>query len=162
VEAAMQPSEVLVGNDLEQIYREIGDRLWWAVLAYAGDRDVASDAVAEAFAQALRRGSAVRSPRAWVWKAAFRIAAGELQRRRRATGEVPEASYDLPSVNEPVFDALPQLSTNQRAAIVLHYYADKPIAEVAKIMGCSPATVAVHLHRGRARLRELLGEDVDA
>jgi RNA polymerase sigma-70 factor, ECF subfamily len=157
----LDPSRVLARTDLEQIYREIGDRLWWAVLAFAGDRDVASDAVAEAFAQALRRGEAIRSPKAWVWKVAFRIAAGELQRRRQTSGELPEGSYELPSVSEPVYEALPQLSTNQRAAIVLHYYADKPVAEVAQIMGCSTATVAVHLHRGRNRLRELLGGDDD-
>jgi len=154
----VQPSEVLVGRDLEQVYREIGDRLWWSVLAYAGDREVASDAVAEAFGQALRRGEAIRSPKAWVWKAAFRIAAGELQRRRETSSEVPEGSYDLPSVSEPIYEALPELSANQRVAIVLHYYADKPVAEIASIMGCSPATVAVHLHRGRNRLRELLGD----
>ena len=35
---------------------------------------------AEAFAQALRRGTAIRDPRSWVWRAAYRIAAGEKQR----------------------------------------------------------------------------------
>lgn len=45
---------------LEGIYREHGNRLWWAILAYAGDREIASDAVAEAFAQALRRAEDLR------------------------------------------------------------------------------------------------------
>ena len=35
-------------HDIEAIYREHGKRLWWVVLAYAGDREIASDAVAEA------------------------------------------------------------------------------------------------------------------
>ena len=72
------------GVPLERVYREEGDRLWRAVLAFAGDPEVASDAVAEAFAQALRRGEAIRNPKRWVWRAAFRIAAGELAARRRA------------------------------------------------------------------------------
>ena len=50
------------------------------------------------------------------------------------------------------------LSTAQRAAIVMHYLEDRPIAEIAEIMRCSPSTVKVHLHRGRNRLAEILGE----
>ena len=61
---------VSVRSDLEAVYREHGDRLWWAVLAFSGDRDVASDATSEAFAQALRRGDALREPLAWIWRAA--------------------------------------------------------------------------------------------
>ena len=47
---------------------------------YARDAEVASDAVAEAFAQALRRGDALRSPATWVWTVAFRLAEGLLRR----------------------------------------------------------------------------------
>jgi hypothetical protein len=52
---------------------------------YTGDRDVTGDAVGEAFAQALQSGGAIRDPRWWSWGAAFRIAARELERRRRST-----------------------------------------------------------------------------
>lgn len=38
---------------LERVYREEAPRLWRALVAYSGDPDVASDAVAEAFAQAF-------------------------------------------------------------------------------------------------------------
>jgi DNA-directed RNA polymerase specialized sigma24 family protein len=64
---------------LERVYEEEGARPWRAVYLYAADREVASDAVAEAFAQALRRGNELRSPERWVWRTAFRIAAGELK-----------------------------------------------------------------------------------
>ena len=47
---------------LKRVYEEEGARLWRAVYLYAADREVASDAVAEAFAQALRRGDDLRSP----------------------------------------------------------------------------------------------------
>src|SRR5512132_2555280 len=80
------PVNERVRNDLERLYREEGDRLWRAVLLYSGDGEVASDAVAEAFAQALRRGDAIHSQRAWVWRAVFRIAAGEMTRRRKMSG----------------------------------------------------------------------------
>jgi hypothetical protein len=50
-------------GEVESVYRQDGDRLWRALYAFAGNEDVASDAVAEAFAQALRRGSAIRDVR---------------------------------------------------------------------------------------------------
>jgi DNA-directed RNA polymerase specialized sigma24 family protein len=41
---------------LERVYRDQGDRLWRAVFLACGSREVADDAVAEAFAQALGAG----------------------------------------------------------------------------------------------------------
>jgi hypothetical protein len=52
--------------DLGDLYEREGPRMWRAVFAYAQDRAVIDDAVAEAFAQCLRRGEEVRSPRAFV------------------------------------------------------------------------------------------------
>ena len=57
--------------------------------------------------------------------------------------------------------ALAALPPKQRAAIVLHYRVDLPVREVAAILGASTPTAKVHLHRGRNRLRQLLGEDND-
>jgi DNA-directed RNA polymerase specialized sigma24 family protein len=58
----MQDAPVATDPDLsvEAVYREHGAHLWRSLLLYTGDRDVASDAVAEAFAQAIRRGDEVR------------------------------------------------------------------------------------------------------
>jgi Sigma-70 region 2 len=58
------------GDRVERAYREHAPRVWRAVLAYSSDREIANDAVAEAFAQVLRRGDDVRDPLTWVWTAA--------------------------------------------------------------------------------------------
>jgi RNA polymerase sigma-70 factor (ECF subfamily) len=148
-------------RELERLYREHGKRLWWALVAFCGDREIASDAEAEAFAQAIRRGDALRDPLAWIWKAAFRIAAGELKERGTQAPPMSEPMYELPEPAAEVTVALRQLPPQQRAAVVLHYYADRPIREIAELLGTSASTVAVHLHRGRNRLRDLLGDDDD-
>lgn len=145
-----------VGNRLEAVYRAEGPRLWRALVGYAGDRDIASDAVAEAFAQALARGEEIRSVESWVWRAAFRIAAGELKQRGQQLPKTAEPMYELGDPLDEVLDALKALSPNQRAAIVLHDYGDRPTAEVADTLGISNATVYVHLSQGRRRLRKLL------
>jgi RNA polymerase sigma-70 factor, ECF subfamily len=143
---------------LERVYEEDGARLWRAVYLYAADREVASDAVAEAFAQALRRGSDLHSPERWVWRTAFRIAAGELKRRNREAGSWADAGYEVPDATAELLAALPRLSPKQRAAIVLHYHSGYSLREVAEIIGSTPSAVGVHIHRGRKRLRELLGD----
>lgn len=142
-------------TEVERLYREDGRRLWWALLAYCGDPEIASDALAEAFAQLLRRGEAVHAPARWVWRAAFRIATGELDRRRTTVVTAVEDSYELDEPSE-VLAALACLSPRQRAAVVLHYYAGYSLREVAAIVGSSSATVGVHLTRGRRKLREIL------
>lgn len=146
---------------IERIYREHGPRLWRSLTAFAGDPDIASDAVAEAFAQALRRGEELQDPLAWIWRASYRIASGELKRRGSLRSGPPEiaAPGETPAVE--MVELLRQLPTNQRAALILHYYADLPAAEVASLMGINAATVRVHLHRARKRLTKLLEDDHD-
>ena len=135
--------------------------MWRAVLGFAGDREVASDAVAEAFAQALRRGDALRSPADWIWRVAFRIAAGELKlRRSRQTVEV-EGMYELDADSAELVRALSRLSKRLRTAVVLHHIADYPVSEVARIVGAPEAAVRMRLTRARRRLRELLEERDD-
>jgi RNA polymerase sigma-70 factor (ECF subfamily) len=152
-------TQVSPGTRLERVYRQHGARLWRAVFALAGDPDVASDAVAEAFAQALGRGDAIRSPLRWVWRAAFRIARGELQARARRRAPMgPERTYELEDPDPELVRALARLSEGQRAAVVLHHVADYSVKEVAAILGSTSAAVRMQLTRGRRRLRELLEE----
>jgi RNA polymerase sigma factor (sigma-70 family) len=147
---------------LERVYFEQGAKLWRALVAHTGDTEMASDALAESFAQALARGDAIRSPSSWVWTAAFRIAGGLLKERGRSQ---PPASLERAApMPEPIADlvvALGRLSPKQRMAVILHDYADRPTDEVAKVLGASRATVHVHLSKGRRRLREILGDDDD-
>ncbi len=151
-------------RDWVALYRSTGVRLWRAIYAYSGgQRDVADDAVAEAFARAMQYDAGIRRPESWLYRAAFRIAASEL-RRRRATEDEAFVMPDQEEIDADVAGvtaALRGLSPNQRAAIYLFYFADLPAREVARVMGTSVAAVKVHLHRGRQRLRGLLGREED-
>lgn len=148
-------------QEVERLYRTEGGRLWRAVVAHCGDREVANDAVSEAFAQVLARGPAVHDPRSWLWRTTFRIAAGDLKARRPPIPYASEQSYDMPEPISDVLRALRRLSPKQRAAVILHDYADLPTREVAHVMGIGQATVRVHVSKARRRLRRLL-EEADA
>jgi RNA polymerase sigma-70 factor, ECF subfamily len=155
------PAGVERSERLERLYREQGDRMWRAALAFAGDPEVASDAVAEAFAQALRRGDAIRDAERWIWRTVFRVAAGELKARRRSVPMTMEQTYEMEEPARELVAALSRLSERQRAAVVLHHGAGYPVREVAAIIGSTPAAVKVHVMRARRRLRELLGATDD-
>jgi RNA polymerase sigma-70 factor (ECF subfamily) len=146
-------------RELERLYRDQGPRMWRAVLAFAGDPEVASDAVSEAFAQALRRGGEIRDPEHWLWKSVFRIALGELKERGRHAVIVEAESYEMEEPARDLIAALARLSPKQRASVVLHHAAGYPVKEIAAILGSTSAAVKVHLSRARRRLRELLSEE---
>ena len=168
---------------LRDAYLRTHPRLWRSVLAWSGSRDVADEACAEAFAQAAQRGAAVRDVDAWVWRAAFRIAAGELKRRRGSSpgadgsgrgaadahvvdldtvsGTVadPSVDPDLPAATIDLVRALGALTEQQRACVVLRDVAGMTAPEAANALGTTTGTVRVQSMRGRRRLRELLEDD---
>lgn len=131
------------------------------------DHGRAEEITQDAFVELLRHWSKVsryERPDAWVRRVAIRLAARSERRERlfalfrfeAAAPALPLGTHhDLPA-------AIERLSTAQRAAIVLHYYEDRPVSEIAAILGCAEPTARVHLHRGRRRLAELLGEADDA
>lgn len=171
----MQDAPVRNRDDLDRlrlVYEDIQPRLWRAVLAWSGSRDVADEAVADAFAQAARRGPDLRDPAAWIWRSAFRIAAGDLARRRRSPvvsldgpdrpigWDPPQLEPGTPDDASELIGALQHLSDQQRRAVVLVDGAGFTAPEAADLIGTSPATVRVQLVRARRKLRSLLTDDL--
>ncbi len=148
-------------RDLETVYRNEGLDLWRAVVLSTGDPEVASDSVAEAYAQALRRGEALDNPAAWIRHTAFRIAAGEMQRTRAIDQLPPDIASDVPERFFDLWRALASLTPHQRTAVVLADYAGYSHREIARTLGSTVAAVGVHVHRGRKHLRVLLEEGDD-
>lgn len=144
---------------IERLYREGGPRLWRALYAFSCSPEIADDALAEAFAQALRRGAAIRNPERWIWRAAFRIAAGELKDRPRTLGSPShDPTYELPEVAS-MLSVLARLSPKQRACLVLYHYVGYATKDIAQMLNTSAAAVRVHLVRGRKRLRQQMEEE---
>jgi RNA polymerase sigma-70 factor (ECF subfamily) len=155
------PGDVATDDTFDRIFAEEGPKLWRAMLAFTQDSTLASDAVAEAFAQCLHRGDAVRDPRAWLWRASFRIAGRELKERGR-WGSFPD-DWDAPSPadGEPaeLLASIGRLAPMQRAVLILHHYVGYDTGQIATQLGVARSTVRVHLSRGRRRLTTILEED---
>ena len=132
-----------------------------------GDWEVARELAQDAFVQALRHWEQVRtmeSPGGWVRRVAIRDAVrtrGRDNRRRTLHLESGERADTLPSIAVDVRDALSTLPPRQRAVVALHYLDDRPVAEIAELLGCSSGTVKTHLARARQALAARLGEEAD-
>ncbi|TDT17453.1 RNA polymerase sigma-70 factor (ECF subfamily) [Ilumatobacter fluminis] len=145
---------------VRSVYETDHARLWRSIYAFAGSRDVADEATAEAFAQALRRGDELRDVAAWVWRSAFAIARGELQRRRRANGEPAEVpSVDTVDGLGGLLRRLAALSEQDRELIVLCHVGGWKPGELATVLGEPAGRVRVRLHRATERAREILEND---
>lgn len=148
------------GQDrVEAVYRSVHPRLWRALLSYTGDAELASDAEAEAFAQALGRGDAIDDVEAWVWRSAFRIAAGLLMARSGSSklGPVSGSTPSTGSVAE-FLGLLADLSPQQRACVALRYLGEFTSREIGELLGTSAGTVRVQLNRAHAALRQSITE----
>jgi DNA-directed RNA polymerase specialized sigma24 family protein len=131
-----------------------------AAYLVVGDQEEACELAQDAFVQLLRhwrRVSTHDNPGAWVRLVAIRLAVKARKRAARPGPPPAVPAYAVPNGDRvDVERALAQLPTMQRAAVVLHYLEDLSTDEVARALGCRPATARVHLHRARARLAELL------
>lgn len=143
---------------VRRVYETDHPRLWRSLFAYTGSRELADDAAAEAFAQALRRGDDVHDVAAWVWRSAYAIARGELQRRHRAGsgGESIELAATDPDDLAGVMAQLQALSDDDRELLVLCHVAGWKPRELAPVLGVPVGALRVRLHRATRRARELM------
>lgn len=146
-------------STIEALYRAQAPRLHRSLVGAFGQRDLADEAVAEAFVQLLRRGDGVSDPVGWVWRTAFAVARGLAQERLWSEDPVrEEPSSEDRHVPVDLLRALSALSPLLREAVVLRHWAGFSAVEIGRITGADPATVRVRLLRARRQLRRALEE----
>lgn len=152
---------------LEELVANSYDRLLRVAVLICRDRTDAEDAVQIALERAWRHSQGLRDPdrlAAWLHRIVVREAIRLEHRRRRLIARwlAPprEISVGLPPGGDRDLDlqaALGDLSVEQRAALVLHYYAGYSVAETAELLGVPLETARSRLRLARSRLRAVLG-----
>jgi RNA polymerase sigma-70 factor (ECF subfamily) len=150
--------------ELTGFCREAWPRLVGALSLYTGDRHVAEEIAQEALVRVCERWTEVQamaSPMGWAHRVGFNLASSHFRRRgaeRRARQRLG-AIVDVVSPQvEPaealaLRQAVAALPEQQRRALVLRYYADLPVTEVALLMECPENTVKTHTRRAIEQLR---------
>jgi RNA polymerase sigma-70 factor (ECF subfamily) len=121
------------------------------------------DVLQETFLAVWKGASAYRprgTPRAWLWVIARNQAALLLRRRGPAAAplaEIPQAGLDPAEAALARADIAAALSGPEGDVLRLMYVEDRPVAEVAALLGVPAGTVKSRAHRARRLLRAALG-----
>jgi RNA polymerase sigma-70 factor (ECF subfamily) len=159
------------GAAFGELFRRHRDRMFAVAVRTTGNRELAADAVQEAFISAFRRADAYRGEAAvttWLHRIVVNACLDRLRRDTvalRRAGDLAE--LDLPDRHDhhsstetrlDVRDALASLPEGQRMALVLVDMHGLPVAEAAAVLGVAEGTVKSRCFRGREALAALLRE----
>jgi RNA polymerase sigma-70 factor, ECF subfamily len=146
-------------------------RVFGIAFAIVGTRAAAEDVAQEVFVKLWKSldqydGRAQLST--WIYAITRNAAISALRRERPASSltdaavlaeaEAHAAVADDPRADDAaLWRAVAALPCAQRQAVILYYQQERPVEEVAAMLGTPVNTVKTHLHRARARLATALG-----
>ena len=134
---------------------------WCAALV--GDRDAAHDIASEAFTRLLSRWVTVHDPKGYLYVTATNLVRDRWrheQRDRKLQARLEEtAPVSTPAADPWLRDLVERLPDRLRMPVLLHYYADMSIAEVASALHKPQGTIKRMLFDARARLAGWLEEE---
>jgi RNA polymerase sigma factor (sigma-70 family) len=163
---------VAVGEqgDVEAAVREVYDAHYGRLAGWAtrlvGDPDLGHDLATEAFVRLLREFATVDDPRPWLYTVTANLVRDHWRKRGREA-----AAYQRHEAGRPdplatpdhattltVRDAVLALPDRLRVVVLLHYFADLPVAMVARQLDKSEGAVKRDLFDARHRMAQILGE----
>jgi RNA polymerase sigma factor (sigma-70 family) len=155
---ALAPSATAL-DGVRDLYRLERARMVRLAYLMCGSNETACDIVHEAFIQLQRNWARAADPRAYLRQIVVNLCRAHhrrrtLEHRHAALAAVPPP-YLPPELDE-TWHALAALSPKRRVALVLRFYEDLSIEDVAKVMGCRVGTAKSLIHRGLASLRQEL------
>ncbi|MBM9502965.1 SigE family RNA polymerase sigma factor [Actinacidiphila acididurans] len=149
-------------SEFREFYQASRDVCLRAVLVSVGDRHLAEDLVAEAFARAWASWPKVSrhpAPRAWIVRTALNTRVSWWRRKRKEVGledavpDVPDPREAEPGMDPGLLAMLRQLPQRQREVIALRVFLDLDTRATAKVLGIAEGTVTAHLSRAVSALR---------
>lgn len=129
---------------------------WTARLV--GDREVAHEVAAEAFTRLLSRWTTVQDPKPWLYMTATNLVRDRWRRQEREARALSKVAAvgAQPAPDTSVRDLVERLPDRLRAPVLLHYYADLPVREVARVLKRPEGTIKRALYDARAHLHEAM------
>lgn len=158
---------------LEEMYRRYHSRMFGTALNLLGDRELAAEAVQQAFVQAwlaARRFDPRRELQPWLYSITRRTSVDVHRRERRAArhlrldepeGEQRQLTAEGPSMESAwrvwqVRRALERLHPDERHVLHLAYFEGHSQREIAGVLGIALGTVKSRTARAQRRLAGLL------
>ena len=158
--------------ELEQLYLAHYERVLRAACRVTGSASDAEDVLQTVFLRILKHRHdfvSIEDAGNYLYRAGVNAALDLVRSRKTAASEPlgeqnpsrdawkPDRSHHSPELRERLREAVAQLHPTAAEMFVLRYFEGYDNAEVARLMDTSEGTVAVTLHRTRARLQKELG-----
>lgn len=130
------------------------------------DKELAQDITQESFTRLLATWRTVAEPRPYLYQVATNLTRTTWQRNARHRAALTVLAADRVSdasaadTGLPVREAVERLPVRLRDVVLLFYYADLPVTDVAKALGRPVGTVKRLLNEARGVLAAQLGDDV--
>ncbi|HEY8547463.1 MAG TPA: sigma-70 family RNA polymerase sigma factor [Acidimicrobiales bacterium] len=142
-------------DGLSRLYQDQRDRLRRTAYLMTGQAAVADEIVHDAFVRIHDRWRDLDQPGAYLRRTVVNLCLAWRSRSAMAREREPRVAgwVDPPELDE-TWALLDRLPRDQRVALVLRYYEDLPIDEIAQVMDCRPATVRTRIHRALTALRK--------
>jgi RNA polymerase sigma-70 factor (sigma-E family) len=153
-----------VSAEVQQLFRQHYLGLVRLAMRLVGDVETAEDLVQDVFAALPRRfPTSAADPLAYLRSAVVNRSRSTLRRRKVARAfwsheavdeavEPAEQASIRKSEREEMLRAINALPRRQREVIVLRYYEDLPVNEIAEVLKVSPGSVSSALNRAHAAL----------
>jgi len=170
---ALRPSDAGAQSaaSVAELFRDHHLELVRLAVVMVGDLPTAEDVVQDSFERMHRRWSAIRDPSRALAYARSSVLNGcrsvhrrsEISRRYgprialAADAAVPDSAANAADRGQLVA-ALRQLPRRQREVLVLRYYADLSVAEIAETLRISPGNARACISRGLAALSAVVGD----
>ncbi len=154
---------------LDDLYKMYSSQALKTAYLITNDIYIAEDVVQETFIQCYRSIKSLRDNKAfkpWFYKILTRLSYREIKKAKKLLPvenifEKSESSfYDKYSDDNILFEHINKLSLKHRTTIILYYYNDMSIKEIAKSMGCYEGTVKSRLSSARRQLKEALQNEI--
>lgn len=156
------------GERLRANYEANKDELFAYAYAITRSRELAEDAIHNAFGRLLKRTSLPRDLRPYVFRAVRNAAIDELRVRGRECASEPALLIDEsrrnghdPALQVQLVDLMTQLSDDERESIVLKIYSGMTFNEIGALRGVPLHTAASWYRRGIEKLRILMEDPND-
>lgn len=149
--------DIALADSFESLYRASCADMTRLAYLITGSLHVAEEVTHDSFIAVQSRWDSIDNPRAYVRQTVVNRSRSHLRRvktQRNAPIEPPQVT--LPEEVDETWQLVQQLPIKRRTAVVLRYYMDLPVDEIADLMNARPGTVKSLLHRGRETLRKQL------
>ena len=149
-------------RDFAALYTAEFPRLAGYLTALTGNADLGRDAAQEAFTRLFARWRSVREPRAFAYVVGTNLCRHHWKQTGRERAAVATLGAALPDgrpAHDPwLQDLVQRLPVRLREVVLLHYYADLPVTQVAAAIHRPVGTVKRRLHEARAALAEAVSD----